>query len=294
MTATHANTTPAATAAAPDDGAASSRGDAQKPAGGMLATIERWLWLFTLEGPRKLAINSLVIMASLLGSVVVVKATLDQVYVVEAINVPKDLEADGYTPATVGQRLIDAVSEVNRTAALVKRIGVYALWEAEAPRTDAGDSEAPDQAYSGSPFSLTCDDPAKKYDVSVGGVSLTTVILYVREVLGLADTRISGEITVEHAAAGAGAAGKDEKAAAKKFAMRLRITNKGHVEHEAEATDRLDTLFHEAALKLVERFDPLNAAYYSYYKHEFDNALRIVRVYLADPASKGDTAYCLM
>jgi hypothetical protein len=56
---------------------------------------------------------------------------------------------------------------------------------------------------------------AKKYDVQVGGVSLITVIPYVRELFGLADSRISGEITVEHAAAGAG---KD--ADAEKFAMR--------------------------------------------------------------------------
>ena len=34
-------------------------------------------------------------------------------------------------------------------------------------------------------FSLTCDDPGKKYDVQVGGVSLTTVILYVRELFGI-------------------------------------------------------------------------------------------------------------
>ena len=73
--------------------------------------------------------------------------------------------------------------------------------------------------------------------------------------------------------------------------MRLRITNKGHVEHEAKATDRLETLFEQAALKLVERFDPLNAAYYSYYKRDFDNARRIVRVYLTDPSPKDDSEW---
>ena len=140
---------------------------------------------------------------------------------------------------------------------------------------------------SNSAFSLTCDDPGKKYDVQVGGVSLTTVILYVRELFGLADSRISGEITVEQAAPGAG---KDDKTGAKRFAMRLRITNKGHVEHEAK-TDRLETLFEQAALKLVERFDPLNAAYYSYYKRDFDNARRIVRVYLTDPSPKDDSEW---
>ena len=141
MTATHGkaheNTTPAARAAAPAGAANSPAGPAgpgaeaaQPPAagGGIIAALQRW-WpasLSTLEGPRKFTINGLMVVASLLGSGVIVKATLTQVHVVESISVPKDLEADGYTPATVGQRLIDAVSEINRTAALARRIGVYA------------------------------------------------------------------------------------------------------------------------------------------------------------------------
>ena len=288
MTATHGNTTAAANApasAGSDHGSARPRGDTEKPtpSGEMLGSILRWLpaWLVTLEGPRKFTINGIIIFAGVLGSGLAVEATLKQAHVVETISVPKDLEANGYTAATVGQRLIDTVSEISRTATLARRIGVYALWEAEASRPDSSDSEAPDQAYATvSPFNLTSDDPAKKYDVSVGGMSLTTIILYVREILGWADTRISGEITVEH-----------EKSSAKKFAMRLRITNKGHVEHEAAATDRLETLFQQAALKLVERFDPLSAAYYSYYKRDFENALRIVRVYRPDPAAKDDTEW---
>jgi hypothetical protein len=65
---------------------------------------------------------------------VVVKATLKQVQVVEAISVPKDLESDGYTSAIVAQRLIDAASEITRTAALARRIGAYTLVESEPSR----------------------------------------------------------------------------------------------------------------------------------------------------------------
>jgi tetratricopeptide (TPR) repeat protein len=297
MTATHANTTRAAKArasAGSNDGAAHARGEAEKATSGgaLLRSIpQRWPdWLATLEGPRKFAINALVIAASVLSFAVGVTATLKQVHVVETIGVPKDLEGDGYTSAIVAQRLIDAVAEINRTAALSRRIGVYVLSDTEAAQPQSTDSEGPSDAYvMDSPFSLTCDDPVKKYDVQVGGVSLTSVILYVREIFGLADTRISGEITVENAPAPG--TGKEVKSTAKKFVMRLRITGKGHVEHEAEVTDKLDTLFERTALKLVERFEPLNAAYYSYYKRDFDNALRIVRVYLADPAAKDDTEW---
>src|SRR3954451_21086208 len=121
MTATHGkaheNTTPAARAAAPAGAANSPAGPgaeaAQPPAagGGIIAALQRWWPDWTLEGPRKLTINTLIVIAGLLGSGVVVKATLKQVQVVEAISVPKDLESDGYTSAIVAQRLIDAASE---------------------------------------------------------------------------------------------------------------------------------------------------------------------------------------
>jgi hypothetical protein len=97
----------------------------QKGAGGALSSIQRRLpgWLSSLEGPRKLAINGLVVIVSMLGSGVVLKDALKQVAVIDTISVPKDLEADGYTPATMGQRIIDAVTQVNRNAAMTRRIG---------------------------------------------------------------------------------------------------------------------------------------------------------------------------
>jgi tetratricopeptide (TPR) repeat protein len=240
-------------------------------------------WFLSLEGPRKLVLNGLILVFSLLGTGVVVKAALKQVYVVEAISVPKDLEANGYTSVTVGQRIIDAVAEINRVAAMTKQVGIYALSEADPSRPDSADFEGPGQAHSASALDavvLAGDDSPAKYDVSVGGVSLTTMILYVRELFGLSDTKISGEIIAEKPPM-TGVVGKDEKPAATKYSIRLRVSDKGVVQHAGEATDRLETLFEDGALKLVERFDPLNAGYYSYYKRDYENALRIARAYLA-------------
>src|SRR5262249_61485500 len=101
------------------------------------------------------------------------------------------------------------------------------------------------------PASLTSDNLSKKYDISVGGVSLTTVILYLRELAGLSDTRVSGEITVD-------------KSPPKKFSIRLRISGRGHIQYEAEATDKLETLVEQAALKLVERLQTGDDAHYTY------------------------------
>jgi len=206
------------------------------------------------------------------------------VVVIDTISVPKDLEADGYTSVTMGQRIIDAVTQISRDAAMTRRIGIYTLSEVDPLEPESADYESPGRGHSwdsASAFTLTSDEPLKKYDVSVGGLSLTTVILQLRELFGVSDTRISGEITAEHPSA-TGVGGKDEKSPPKKFSIRLRINDKGHVQYEAEATDKLETLVEQAALKLVERFQPLDAAYYSYYKRDFDNALRIVHAYFAE------------
>jgi tetratricopeptide (TPR) repeat protein len=283
-------TTPAAqipkgSAPANLDSSSRRRGGAgkQRQAHGAMSSLQRRLpeWLL-LEGPRKFAINGLVIIASMLGAGVVLKDALKQVAVIDTISVPKDLEADGYTPATMGNRIIDAVTQISRDAAMTRRIGIYTLSEVDPLEPESADYESPGRGHSwgsASAFTLTSDEPLKKYDVSVGGLSLTTVILQLRELFGVSDTRISGEITAEHPSA-AGVGGKDEKSPPKKFSIRLRISDKGHVQYEAEA-DKLETLVEQAALKLVERFQPLEAAYYSYCKRDYDNALRIVRAYLA-------------
>jgi tetratricopeptide (TPR) repeat protein len=282
---TPAAQTPKGSASANLDSSSRRRGGAgkQRQAHRAMSSLQRRLpeWLL-LEGPRKFAINGLVIIASMLGGGVVLKDALKQVAVIDTISVPKDLEADGYTPATMGNRIIDAVTQISRDAAMTRRIGIYTLSEVDPLEPESADYESPGRGHSwgsASAFTLTSDEPLKKYDVSVGGLSLTTVILQLRELFGVSDTRISGEITAEHPSA-AGVAGKDEKSPPKKFSIRLRISDKGHVQYEAEA-DKLETLIEQAALKLVERFQPLEAAYYSYCKRDYDNALRIVHVYLA-------------
>jgi hypothetical protein len=243
------------------------------------------------RGPRKLVVNGVVIVATLLGIGVVVKAALKQVYVIDTISVPIDLEANGYTPVTVGQRIIDTVTEINRHAAIIKQIGVYAVLPVNQVPSDFEGADVsgtdPDQFHSGRPldarFALSFDDTSTKYNLSVGGISLATLIFYIRELFGKADTKISGEITVENPAV-VSVAAKDEKPAPTKFSIRLRIADKGIVPYKGQPTEQLETLFEHGALKVVEHFDPLNAAYYSYSKREYENALRIVTKYQIDQA----------
>jgi tetratricopeptide (TPR) repeat protein len=237
------------------------------------------IWLSSLEGPRKLVINGLVAIVPVLGLIVVGKAAWQQVYMIEPISVPKDLEAQGFTPVSVGQRIIDAVSEINRIAAVTKQTGIHTLSEADPLDRDATDFQTPGRTHLDSSFALSSNDMSRKYDVSVGGVSLNTIILYIRDLFGWSDTKISGDIILDDRSAPV--SGKEEKPAPK-YSIRLRITDKEIIQHEGEATAELDTLFERAALKVVERFDPLKAAYYSYYKQDYNNALRIARAYLVD------------
>jgi len=265
---TPAAPTPNASASAGPDTSDQARGEPQqqRQASGALSSIRG-----RVAGRLSslLTTGRVVIIIPLLISLV---AVWRQDAVIDTISVPKDLEADGYTPATMSQRIMDAVTQINRDATLTKRIGIFRLSELDPLQPESADYESPGRGHSwdSEPArTLTSDDLSKKYDISVGGVSLTPVILYLRELAGLSDTRISGEITVE------------QQPPSKKFSIRLRISGRGHVQYEA-ATDKLETLVEQAALKLVERLEPLDAAYYSYHKRDFDNALRIVRAYLAD------------
>ena len=269
---TPAAPTPNASASAGPDTSDQARGEPQqqRQASGALSSIRG-----RVAGRLSslLTTGRVVIIIPLLISLV---AVWRQDAVIDTISVPKDLEADGYTPATMSQRIMDAVTQINRDATLTKRIGIFRLSELDPLQPESADYESPGRGHSwdSEPArTLTSDDLSKKYDISVGGVSLTPVILYLRELAGLSDTRISGEITVE------------QQPPSKKFSILLRISGRGHVQYEA-ATDKLETLVEQAALKLVERLEPLDAAYYSYHKRDFDNALRIVRAYLADQTKK--------
>jgi len=267
---TPAAQTPQGSASANLDSSSRRGGEAgkQTPASGALSSIRGRV---AGQLSSLLTIKGVVIIISLLSSLVVLKEAWRQDTVIDAISVPKDLEDDGYTPATMRQRIMDAVTQINRDVTLTKRLGMFRLSELDPLHPESADYESPGRGHSwdSQPASLTSDNLSKKYDISVGGVSLTTVILYLRELAGLSDTRVSGEITVD-------------KSPPKKFSIRLRISGRGHIQYEAEATDKLETLVEQAALKLVERLEPVDAAYYSYHKRDYDNALRIVRAYLAD------------
>jgi tetratricopeptide (TPR) repeat protein len=201
----------------------------------------------SIEDTRKFVVNLTMIAAALLALVVVANTALRSATVIEAIGVPKELEERGYTSAVVAQRLIDEIIRIGEVAATLN-----------------------DQvAFSSLPF----ENKVPKIDVPVGGVSLTTFLAQLRELVGIVDTKISGEVTVERPL---NVTEKDARSSPAVLSLRLRIQDKGTV-HIGESAAQLDALLSPAALQLVERFDPYVAASYYYVHDDFDAAQRMLQ-----------------
>jgi tetratricopeptide (TPR) repeat protein len=206
-----------------------------------------WRRLPSIEDARKFVVNVAMIAAAALALVVIGKTALRPATVIDAIGVPKELEERGYTSAVVAQRLIDEIIRIGAAAASLNDRA----------------------AFSSLPF----ENKIPKIDVPVAGMSLATFVAQLRELVGIVDTRIGGEVTLERSP---DAAGKEGRAPAPMLSLRLRITDKGTV-HVGEPAGRLDALLQPAALQLVERFDPYIAASYYYVTDDFDNAQRMVQ-----------------
>src|SRR5262249_13686214 len=120
----------------------------QGQAGGAPSWIRQRLSGWLSWGPRN-TINGLLVIVCLLGAGVVLKEALKKALAIIATSsVPKDLEADGSTPATMAQRIIDAVTQINRDAAVVKRIGIYTLSEVDPLEPESADYQSPGRGHS--------------------------------------------------------------------------------------------------------------------------------------------------
>jgi tetratricopeptide (TPR) repeat protein len=236
-------------------------GDAGPPAApnhaGFEGGVRRWLGRFaellrhlpSMESARKFVVNVTMIAAAALVLLVIVRAGLKPVTVIDAIGVPKELEERGYTSAVVAQRLIDEIIQISAIAATLRDHA----------------------AFSSLPF----ESKIPKIDLPVAGVSLAMFVSQARELVGIVDTRISGEVIAERAS-DAGASGKDGPMSPTMLSLRLRIQDSGTI-HVGEPATKLDLLMRPAALQLVERFDPHIAASYYYISDDFENARRMVQ-----------------
>jgi len=205
-----------------------------------------WRHLPSIEDARKFVVNVVMIAAAALALVAIVNTALKPATVIDAIGVPKELEERGYTSAVVAQRLIDEITRIGASAATINN----------------------QMAFSSLPF----ENKIPKIETPVAGVSVAAFVAQLRDLIGIVDTRISGEVTIERALA----ATDKEAQPAPVLSLRLRIQDNGTV-HVGEPAGKIDALLRPAALQLVERFDPYVAAAYYYVNDDFDNAQRMVQ-----------------
>jgi len=168
-----------------------------------LPNAKRVAWFSTLlENGRKLALNVIVLVAVTLGVAAIAKATIKHSVLIEPIGVPKELADRGFTGEAVAHHIVDELMILSKSAETLMRFGAVATSGAEIAKP--------------------------KIELPGTGISIDTIVYYVRDLLSLSDTKISGEITIDSPTPDA-AAGKNSQKPLPKFNLRLRILNKGFV-----------------------------------------------------------------
>jgi tetratricopeptide (TPR) repeat protein len=229
-------------------------------------------WTFSMDDARKFTLNTIVVLGVTLGLAFIIKAAFFKgSIVVDPISVPKELAERGYTGEVIAQRIHDEISEVYRAA-----------------RTPLDRDDTAEKTFDQSDFTtVRFEQTMPRIELPGGGMSLAAVVSGVRELLGLIDTKITGEVTTENLSA------RDMEAPSSrqtKYLLRLRIIDKGAVSHLTEPTEKLNELVQSAALHVIERFNPVVAAYYYYARHDLHNASRMVNAALKNDIQDDDLA----
>lgn len=215
---------------------------------GRLGSAGLFLWTAVppVEQARKVTLDIVMLVGALVGVVVIATGSLKTSVVIDPIKTPKVLAELGLTDEVVAQRIHDEIVEISRAAKAKTAVGDAAIH--------------------------SFDRSLQKVDFPVGGISVASVVASLRDTLGLFDTKISGELIADK-----------EKSSAPQYSLRLRITDKGAVFRHEKPTADLDQLFRDAAIGVVERFDPEIAAQYYYARSDYPSALRMVDAVLSDP-----------
>jgi tetratricopeptide (TPR) repeat protein len=224
--------------------------------------------LVSIERARKFAVNLAVTLLAIFGTVAVVQATWHQSVLLDPIRVPKELSDLGYTDEVVSRHIRDHITEVGRLARTSKTGGVLAvLW------TDPdGTHTAATRSFQG-----TLESKLPEFEMSFSGVSLGTLVSLVRNVIGISDTKIGGDVTVDPTTAG-GSSGDARKN--HKYRLTLRVNDRPLDVTDGQVSDSLDKLFRHGAVRIVEHIDPYIAAAYLFQNGDPEAATRQIAICL--------------
>jgi hypothetical protein len=166
---------------------------------------------------------------------VVVKSTLKHATVIEPINVPPELASRGYTGTVVAQQLIDEVYAVVFNAQTTRAIGYrsHKPQSAELLPSVASNLAVP------------------QIEVPGTGISMGAVIYYLRDLFGIYDTKITGEIVRENTVRSG-----NEESGPPIYTLHLRSSEQAFYFRSPKPDRKLENILEAAALPLLEKLSP--------------------------------------
>jgi tetratricopeptide (TPR) repeat protein len=194
----------------------------------------------------------------LAGGATTVPPLLQRAIIIEPVNSPSKLDERGYSADVVARRLRDELRQIYLEARHIgQTIGV----------ADTG-----------------AETRVPEVDVPIAGLSLRAVVGSIRELLGLDDVRVGGEITVAlEAPAPNSKKEEDAPEAPPRYLLRLRQSGQGSFHISAEPNQSIDFVIKAGAIALLEELNPLMAARWYERRIRLDDLERVIRRMEARP-----------
>lgn len=197
----------------------------------------------SIENMKSLAVNLLMIFSALLALPISYKIVARNALTINEFSVPAGLEGRGLSGKVLAQRLHDEIVAASRfTSRQIETQGV-------------------------TPVAL--EQKLPQIDLPVEGLNLALVVRQLRGLFGFRDSSISGELIVEQDAQG----GRPEK-----YGLRLRAPGEGAIYRSEAPTDNVDFLLRDAAIVIIQREDPIVAAYYYMFRRDYKAARRMADI----------------
>jgi Tfp pilus assembly protein PilF len=223
----------------------------------MREKIEKLSARLEVFGPIKdSTISILIVISTILLGISIFKSTITDSIEFEPLQIPAKFTDKGYTPQIATIRLIDEIRRINSFATTTKTRSSVA-------------GSAPGEAL------------AKIDNLPIpGSIDITAIQGIVRDLLGVQKKSISGEITL----------GGDDKSPI--FIVRIRQSPENILLVDERLEGSPEDILPRAALKIVEKIDPVVAASYYRNKKMMPDALRMIDAALTN-SNKADDTFAL-
>ncbi|HTT47624.1 MAG TPA: tetratricopeptide repeat protein [Pseudolabrys sp.] len=285
----------------------------------VLATAWNWRpgFVRSMTALRNFFLNTVVIATTVVLLWLTVMTIFKRSVIIEPIAVPPVLKDRGYTGEVAAQRIIDEISEIERSSQTLwsrTQVSVFDIGRMLNVATPGLRNNAENPVPGTQITVWDSNHSLPKVELPGAGISLDSLVSSIREILGIEDTRITGEITVVPSppaspeAAPSNSTGGHQAPA--QFIMRVRISTRGavypskaktvdatgvvHFLTEAnkgkvisaetlavatrpnEPTAKVDAIFPNVALQIVEQLDPYIAALYFKQNNNISDAQRMI------------------